>query len=268
MAKTLRADALFASYNIHKCVGTDRRFDPDRIEAVIEEIGADVLAIQEADRRFGDRSALLDLNSIHKRTGLVPVPVSNGHKGHGWHGNLLMVREGSVSRMRQIDLPGHEPRGALVADLELPTGPVRVVAAHLGLLRQARLVQISTLVAAARDSTDRPIVLMGDMNEWRVQRRSALLGLAPGFGPDRACGAEFPGLFPDAGARPDPGASAYDHRGGRGARFAAGAEGLGPSADQDADPAEGGARGRRSRGRRGARPSMTNSEPNMRTEIR
>ena len=196
MAKTVKSDALFASYNIHKCVGTDRRFDPDRIEAVIEEIGADVLAIQEADRRFGDRSALLDLNSIHKRTGLVPVPVSNGHKGHGWHGNLLMVREGSVSRMRQIDLPGHEPRGALVADLELPTGPVRVVAAHLGLLRQARLVQISTLVAAARDTTDRPIVLMGDMNEWRVQRRSALLGLAPGFGPIGHTVPSFPAYFP------------------------------------------------------------------------
>jgi len=196
MARTPQADALFASYNIHKCVGTDRKFDPDRIEAVIEEIGADVIAIQEADRRFGDRSALLDLNSIHRRTGLVPAPVTNGHKGHGWHGNMLMVREGSVSRMRQIDLPGHEPRGALVADLELPTGPVRVVAAHLGLLRQARLAQVSTLIAAAKDRTDRPIVLMGDMNEWRVQRRSALEGFAPGFGPIGSGVPSFPAYFP------------------------------------------------------------------------
>ena len=196
MAKSAKTDALFASYNIHKCVGTDRKFDPDRIEAVIEEIGADVIAIQEADRRFGDRSALLDLGSIHRRTGLVPVPVSNGHKGHGWHGNLLMVRQGSVSRMRQIRLPGHEPRGALVADLELPSGPVRVVAAHLGLLRQARLIQVAALVAAARDGTDRPIVLMGDMNEWRAHRRSALLGLAPGFGPIGNAVPSFPAYFP------------------------------------------------------------------------
>jgi endonuclease/exonuclease/phosphatase family metal-dependent hydrolase len=196
MANGPRPDALFASYNIHKCVGTDRKFDPDRIEAVIEEIGADVIAIQEADRRFGDRSALLDLNSIHRRTGLVPVPVANGHKGHGWHGNLLMVREGAVSRMRQIDLPGHEPRGALVADLELPTGPVRVVAAHLGLLRQARLLQVAALISAAQHRTERPIVLMGDMNEWRVQRRSALLGLAPGFGPFGNAVPSFPAYFP------------------------------------------------------------------------
>ena len=41
--------AVFASYNIHKCVGSDRRFDPHRVQKVIGEIGADVIALQEAD---------------------------------------------------------------------------------------------------------------------------------------------------------------------------------------------------------------------------
>ena len=51
-----RQRRLFASYNIHKCVGVDRRFDPERVAAVIAEVGADVIALQEADRRFGDRA--------------------------------------------------------------------------------------------------------------------------------------------------------------------------------------------------------------------
>ncbi|MGB8813228.1 MAG: EEP domain-containing protein, partial [Paracoccaceae bacterium] len=50
-----------ASYNIHKGVGADRRCDLARTAAVISEIDADILALQEADQRFGARAGLLDL---------------------------------------------------------------------------------------------------------------------------------------------------------------------------------------------------------------
>lgn len=43
----------FASYNIHKAVGLDARRDPDRIITVLREVDADVIALQECDRRFG-----------------------------------------------------------------------------------------------------------------------------------------------------------------------------------------------------------------------
>ena len=46
-------DLTVASYNIHKGIGTDRRRDLARTVAVISEIGADILALQEADTRFG-----------------------------------------------------------------------------------------------------------------------------------------------------------------------------------------------------------------------
>ena len=92
----------------------------------------------------------------------------------------MLVREGAVRGLRQIRLPGLEPRGALVADLDLTAGPVRVVAAHLGLLRQSRLLQVEALLEHAGESTDRPVVLMGDMNEWRLRRRSALTRLLAG----------------------------------------------------------------------------------------
>ena len=44
----------FASYNIHKAVGVDGRRSPDRILAVLHELQADVIALQEVDRRFGE----------------------------------------------------------------------------------------------------------------------------------------------------------------------------------------------------------------------
>ena len=59
-----------ASYNVHKCVGTDGRFDPERTFRVIHEIDADVVALQEADRRFGNREGLLDLARLERETGL------------------------------------------------------------------------------------------------------------------------------------------------------------------------------------------------------
>lgn len=188
--------AVFASYNIHKCVGADRRFDPARTAAVIAEVGADVIALQEADKRFGDRAGLLDLAVIERDAGLVPVRVQSGHNGHGWHGNLVLVREGLVRGLHQIRLPGLEPRGALVVDLDLAMGPVRVVAAHLGLLRASRLLQVETLLEQAGESTDRPVVLMGDLNEWRLRRRSALRGFTKGFGPLGLGVPSFPAFFP------------------------------------------------------------------------
>jgi len=40
-----------ASYNIHKALGTDGRRDPGRVLEVVNALGADVVALQEADRR-------------------------------------------------------------------------------------------------------------------------------------------------------------------------------------------------------------------------
>jgi endonuclease/exonuclease/phosphatase family metal-dependent hydrolase len=190
------AGTLIASYNVHKCVGTDQRFDPDRVAAVIGEIQADVIALQEADERFGERSGLLDLVHLERSCGLLPVPVRGTAKGHGWHGNVLLFRQGTVKDVHQISLPGVEPRGALVVDLDLACGPLRIIAAHLGLLRRSRAQQAEAILAAMQARTERPTLLMGDLNEWRLGQRSALLRLNPAFGPIGAALPSFPSRFP------------------------------------------------------------------------
>ena len=44
-----------ACYNMRKAIGTDRRRNPDRVLEVLQEIDADVVALQEADKRIGGR---------------------------------------------------------------------------------------------------------------------------------------------------------------------------------------------------------------------
>ncbi|WP_112810080.1 endonuclease/exonuclease/phosphatase family protein [Ensifer sp.] len=192
-----RGDIVIASYNIHKCVGTDGRFDPSRTAQVIGELGADIVALQEADQRFGERAGLLDLEHLRREAHLVSVPISGfSTKGHGWHGNVLLLREGAVSDVKQLKLPGVEPRGALVVDLDLKIGPLRVIAAHLGLLRHSRAQQAEAIIEAASDAGGRPTLLIGDLNEWRMGKRSSLSFLSPVFDPSHATVASFPSRFP------------------------------------------------------------------------
>lgn len=190
------SDLRVASWNMHKCVGVDGRFDPARSAAVIGEFGADIVALQEVDKRFGRRTGLLDLAAVEHASGLVPLRVSADPDGHGWHGNALLVRPGTTARFRRLHLPGAEPRGAVVAELDLPSGPLRVVAAHLGLLRRHRKRQAATILDALTEGEVMPTLLLGDLNEWQPGARSSLRALEPVFTVPDVAPASFPARLP------------------------------------------------------------------------
>lgn len=196
-AKPRRQDATLrvASYNVHKCVGTDGQYRPDRVAAVIGEIEADIVALQEVDRRFGRRIGRLDAEALGRETGLVLVPVSDLPDGHGWHGNALLLRPDIAAKVRRLNLPGAEPRGALIAELNLPEGPLRIVAAHLGLLRSSRARQADALLHAIAEGPDLPTLLLGDLNEWR-EDSAPLRTLSRFFGPARHAPRSFPARLP------------------------------------------------------------------------
>jgi endonuclease/exonuclease/phosphatase family metal-dependent hydrolase len=189
---------LIASYNVHKCVGTDRRFDPERICRVIHEIDADVMALQEADSRFGERTGLLDLHRLQRETGLVPVPIAGTAKAHGWHGNVILFKQGKLRDVHQASLPGLEPRGALIAEIELARGgTLRIIAAHLGLLRRSRAQQARMIIDLMNSrGEETPTILLGDLNEWRLGDRSSLNTFQSAFGPLPAAVPSFPAGMP------------------------------------------------------------------------
>lgn len=173
------SEFIVSSYNIHKAVGTDLRRDPARTVQVISELGADIVALQEVDRRFGDRKGVLDDELLRRETGLAPVALTDrlGARAHGWHGNLLLLRGADVEQARAVTLPGLEPRGAIVADIRLNGEPLRIIAAHLGLLHQSRLLQARFLSREIESGDGRPTLVMGDFNEWRLGAGCSLMPL-------------------------------------------------------------------------------------------
>ena len=177
---------------MRKAIGTDRRRDPHRVLDVLHEIDADIVALQEADKRMGGRGSAVPHELIddyglyrpvhfglrHRRT-LERIP--GGDKAEkliklktrniGWHGNALLVkRHIGVIDVCAIDLPTLEPRGAVMAELLIGDMPLRVVGMHLdlsGLWRRRQMRAILDAIAARPQTM--PTVLMGDTNEWRAE---------------------------------------------------------------------------------------------------
>ena len=155
-----------ASYNIRKARGLDGRRDPGRIVDVINRLDADVITLQEADRRLGDRPAAVPRDLIARATDFNLVSLATNTVSLGWHGNAILVRRGvPIANATRIPLPGVEPRGAVAVTLE---DGMTVVGVHLGLLRNSRRKQLETIVA--RFGTAQNVVLIGDMNEWAPTR--------------------------------------------------------------------------------------------------
>ena len=183
----------FASYNIHKAVGLDRRRDPERIMAVLREIDADVIALQEADRRFGRRVTALPRTLIDESPWMA-VPLNHRPDSIGWHGNALLVRRG-MTIAAAVPLPTLEPRGAVRADLIVADRRVRVVGMHLDLSGLRRRHQVRAILDHL-DACDGhcPSVLMGDLNEWS-QHGGALREFGSGW-QVLAPGRSFPSRSP------------------------------------------------------------------------
>ncbi|MHA6325860.1 endonuclease/exonuclease/phosphatase family protein [Roseivivax sp. CAU 1753] len=151
-----------ASYNIRKAVGLDWKRDPARILAVLNEIDADIVVLQEADKRLGARPSALPHFLIEQETDYVPADLARNAVSLGWHGNAILVRRGlSVTNPRHLTLPGLEPRGAVMACVE----GVTVVGTHLGLMRSWRRRQMQQICAHIGPETQTALIA-GDFNEW------------------------------------------------------------------------------------------------------
>ena len=160
-----------ASYNIRKAVGLDWRRDPARTLQVIGGLGADIVALQEVDKRLGPRPAALPPRAIMRATGLRPVPLARSAVSLGWHGNAILVRDGiEVEDTELIELPGIEPRGGVLVRLRTGAGRLTVVGVHLGLRRRCRRLQFARILAALEPAEAARAVILGDFNEWSPDR--------------------------------------------------------------------------------------------------
>lgn len=160
------------TYNVHKCRGMDGRQRALRVAEVLQELGADVIALQEVlEHQAQAISARLRL----------PFVLGENRKHRGYpYGNVVLSRF-PIRRMRNYDLSiqGREARGCLRADLLVDGGALlHVFNVHLGTALIERRHQGRMLVAQdlLNDvEIQAPRIVLGDFNEWTTGLATRLL---------------------------------------------------------------------------------------------
>ena len=163
-AKKLR----IVTYNIHKCRGMDARVRPERVAAVLAELDADVIALQEVIRGKRERDQLATIvkqvGARHYRFGM-----TRKYRGEDY-GNAVISRLPIIScEAYDITASRREPRGCLRADIEISGRILRLFNAHLGTglferRKQAQILVADKLLNNPKFSGSR--IVLGDFNEW------------------------------------------------------------------------------------------------------
>jgi endonuclease/exonuclease/phosphatase family metal-dependent hydrolase len=161
-----------ATYNVHRCVGNDRRLDVGRIAEVLARLEPDIVALQELDV---GRARTGHVDQAHEIAHALDMACH-------FHAALTVEEEryGDAiltcfpERLVQVGpLPGYdrmralEPRGALWVEVEIGGRPVQVINTHLGLVPREQQIQANWLAGPAwlqHPSCAGPKILLGDFN--------------------------------------------------------------------------------------------------------
>jgi endonuclease/exonuclease/phosphatase family metal-dependent hydrolase len=164
-----------ATYNIHRSVGLDGRTRPDRIAAVIADLRADVVALQEvvgAGPHGGGHA-----EEIGAAVGMGWVMSSTRHlRGHLF-GNVVLSRY-RIRHHTQHDLSWRtcEARCCQRVDLDVEGATLHFYNVHLGTAYLERRFQAQRLAAIVSDRrVGSPKVVLGDFNEWMRGLATSLL---------------------------------------------------------------------------------------------
>ena len=171
------------TYNIHRAIGVDRRFRPERILAILRRYDADVVMMQEVDEG-ARRSKGLDLARVLAEGAGYPhlaagYNVSLRHR-KGRYGNATLSRF-PIVRERNIDLTidHRKRRGCQHTTLEVPVAGgeprhLEVFNLHLGLSAREREKQVGILVRSEEFECIHggcSSLVAGDFNDWRSRLR-------------------------------------------------------------------------------------------------
>ena len=156
-----------ATYNIHACVGTDGQHDPDRIAAVIGELDADIVALQEftypAEVAIDSRMPVTLTMSHPHECVLGPTRQAVGR----CFGNAVLTRHRVVDVHRfDLSVRGREARGAIATTVDVRGTIVHVLAAHLGLRVDERRFQVRQILDYLDSVRHSFVVVLGDFNDW------------------------------------------------------------------------------------------------------
>lgn len=171
------------SWNVHHCVGLDRRHSVERIAEVIREQDPDLLALQELEVNHRRSSR------IHQPSILADLLKMDYHyhppriRGGAGFGNATLTR----LRMRHVRcgvLPSHpmvrlQKRGALWMSVEIGGEQVQLINTHFGLMEPERILQARALCGDQwldhQECRHRPRIVCGDFNATPRSRAYRML---------------------------------------------------------------------------------------------
>ena len=171
------------SYNVHRCVGMDRKLDLDRIVGVIAEYEPDIVCLQELDvgrARTGgvDQAAEIARKlamSVHFHPAM-QVEAELYGDAVLTHLPEQLVKTDALPTVAGI--PGLEPRGALWVRIGIGGQELNVLNTHLGLVPREQRRQATALVGRdwlGRKDCTGPTILTGDFNATSITRPYRIL---------------------------------------------------------------------------------------------
>jgi endonuclease/exonuclease/phosphatase family metal-dependent hydrolase len=187
------------TYNVHRCVGMDRRVRPARIAAVLRDVNADVIALQEVigsgprgTSQIEEIGASLGMGWV-----MAPARLLRGHQ----FGNAVLSRF-PITHHAEHDLSWKtcEQRCVQRADIDLHGQTLHVYNVHLGtaiLERHYQAGRLAQIVAAKHVGGAK--VVLGDFNEWMKGSTTRLLSTklkSVDLGEYLKRRRTYPGLFP------------------------------------------------------------------------
>lgn len=155
------------TWNIHRCIGLDGAYRPERIVKILRCFDADIIALQEVDSSLLVTAELDQLEYISRGLNLDAVMGPTMKSDYGSYGNAVLTKH-EILDWEEYDLSFRrfEPRGALAVTLNRFGKDIRFLNTHLGLKYWERSFQVDRLLSEFVWAGNSMTIVAGDFNEW------------------------------------------------------------------------------------------------------
>ncbi|BBH22426.1 endonuclease [Paenibacillus baekrokdamisoli] len=159
------------TYNIHGGVGTDDALDLYRIASVIKGEEPDFVLLQEVDMNMNRSGKVDQTASLANLTRMSNYVFGRAiyHDG-GEYGNAILSKY-PLHVLRNLPLPGNEPRAALFVDADITEiygtrKSITLIVTHLDWdNEQSRTESVSRIETYCASLPRKPAMLCGDLND-------------------------------------------------------------------------------------------------------
>ncbi|MES2860631.1 MAG: endonuclease/exonuclease/phosphatase family protein [Pseudomonadota bacterium] len=166
------------TYNVHRCVGVDKKLDVERVVGVIAELDPDIVCLQELDVGRARTGGVDQARAIAERLSMsfrfnAAMRVEAEEYGDAILTRLpeRLVKTGPLPTVRGI--PGLEPRGAVWVRIDVGGVDLNVLTTHLGLVPREQRLQAAALIGKewlGHPDCAGPTILAGDFNATSITR--------------------------------------------------------------------------------------------------